>query len=217
MKKATLLIIMALLLAVTVDAQRSKKRGKKSDSNGYYAISVGPALPLGDFKSDDPLNIDAGFAITGINISLAQFGFKFHPNFGLAGQLMVGANRFDASSFGYTDKDSYWSYGGLMVGPLVSLPIGDQIEFNFRPVVGFMFVATPELNGNEGGVVFKSDQVFALGIDIGATFCYNLNDRTALTLGLDYFTTKPEYKIEEIKFTQQISTFALSPGILFRF
>ncbi len=225
MKKTILLIVMALLVTVTVDAQRSKKRGKKSDSKGYYALTVGPAFPLGDFAKADT-SATSGWAKTGINISLAQIGIKFNQNFGIAGQLLAGANRFDVSSEGWNDKDSYWVYAGLMVGPLVSFPIADKMEVNFRPVVGYNMIATPELNDNDNGVLWESEQVGAMSFDLGASFCYNLSDNVALNLGLDYFSTKAEFKrtvfagtiLEtSMDFTQQISTFSTSAGIMFRF
>jgi len=225
MKKTILLIVMALLITVTVDAQRGKKRGKKSDSKGYYAFTIGPAFALGDFAKTDTSET-AGYAKTGINISLAQVGIKFHENFGITGQLLAGANRFDVSSLGMDDDDAYWVYAGLMVGPLVSLPVGDQFEVNIRPVVGYNMIATPELNDNDGDVLWESEQVGAMSFDLGASFCYNVTDNLAFNLGLDYFSTKAEFKrtvfagtiLEtSMDFTQQISTFSTNVGIMFRF
>lgn len=217
MKKKIILIIITIVFTTTINAQHSKRRSGKSDMMNYYAFSIGPAFPLGDFKDNDPLSDKAGWAITGINISLAQIGIKLSPMFGITGQLMVGANRFDVSSSGISDNDAYWVYSGLMVGPLLSLPAGDNFEINVRPVIGYGMVASPELNSNSGGVVFESDQVAALCFDLGASFCYNLKDNFGLTLGLDYYSTKPDFSRGEISFTQQISTFSTSLGALIRF
>ncbi len=225
MKKTILLIVMALLVTVTVDAQRGKKRGKNSGSKGYYSFTIGPAFPLGDFAATDTTD-KAGWAKTGINISLAQLGYKFTDNFGLSGQLMVGANRFDVSSQGWNDDDAYWVYAGLMVGPLVSIPVGDQLEINLKPVIGYSMVATPELNDNDNGVLWESEQVGAMSYDLGASVCYNLSDNFALSLGLDYYGSKVDFKrtvfagtiLETtVDFTQNISVFSTSAGIVLRF
>lgn len=225
MKKITLFVIAALLISVSVDAQRSKKRGKNSTPKGYYSLTIGPAFPLGDFAATDTTD-KAGWAKTGINISLAQFGYKFTDNIGLGGQLMVGANRFDVSSEGWNDDDAYWVYAGFMVGPLFSFPVADMLEVNIRPVIGYSMVATPELNDNDGGVLWESEQVGAMSYDLGASVCYNLSQNFAVSLGLDYYSSKVDFKrtvfagtiLETTAdFTQTISVFSTSAGVVFRF
>ncbi len=209
------------MVGYSLSAQRGYKgkKGKKSDTQGYYAFSLGPSLPLGDYGGDDILSDKTGGAKTGLHINIANFGYKLMPNFGLAALVTVGANKFDAELLGSDDNDAYWVYGALMAGPLLSFDAGDQITVDFRPVAGLTYVAAPEINAgkNNSTVLVKSDQTTGFGFDVGASMRYHATASLDLGLNLDYFSTKPSfsdtYKGSEVT----VSVLGITAGLAFRF
>ena len=211
MKKLLLVIIVLFTVSQMSYAQRGRK---KEGYKGYYGVSIGPSFPMGDFKGTSDTKEGQGFAITGIHIAFANVGYKLAGPFGLAAQVFAGANRMDVKSIGFDDKDAYWAYGGVMVGPLGSFDFG-PMTVDVRPVVGLAYVATPELNSNSGGVLFKSDRNSAVSYDLAASLRYHFSEKGCIGLNLDYFSTKVDFKRDEVSYSQQIST--LGVGLVLTF
>ncbi|ELR73147.1 hypothetical protein C900_05196 [Fulvivirga imtechensis AK7] len=49
----------------------------QSERKGYIGISLGPSMPMGDYGDNGFSNRDAGYAKTGLNFNLINFGYKF--------------------------------------------------------------------------------------------------------------------------------------------
>lgn len=225
MKKATLLILVIFMIGLTANAKGKYKgkKGKSSDTKGYYAFSVGPSIPLGDYASTtlSPTQIP-GAAKTGLHINVANFGYKFAGSFGVCGIVSVGTNSFNAEKVTtIKDKDSYWVNGVVMLGPLASFDVGDQISLDLRPMGGLVYTSSPEANDNGSGTLIKSDRKSTFGLGFGTSCRFHMSSKVDLGLNLDYLTANQKFTPELMgvkdEWTQQISLLAITVGMAFRF
>lgn len=176
---------------------------EKPDSNddserrkGYIGLTIAASIPVGDFASEL-----SGNANTGVHLNLVNFGYLFSENFGISATWFGGANPLDISGI------DPWSYGGLMVGPLLSFPIAEKVEWDFRPMIGYSVTTTPRI-----GLVEEDASAFAF--NIGTVFRINVGEKVSLLLSADYFSTNPEF--EGFGVSQRVSTIAFGFGIAYR-
>lgn len=167
MKLKNILFLFVLTsVALQITAQEQKRKG-------YIGISVGPSIPIGEFKEE-------GWANTGANLSLINFGYLFNNRVGIAANWFGGAHAVDVSQFGLAD--GMWSYGGLLAGPLVSTPIGSNVDFDARVQIGFS-AANLKLDGyNLDGSGFA----YSAGIGIRT----HLGEKWSLNFNADVLTAK---------------------------
>jgi hypothetical protein len=192
-----------------IDAVAQQVSGNNNTNNlnqeferkGYIGISLGPSFPMGDFKNG---------ALTGLQISLINFGYLFTKNIGVTANWFGSA--YDISTEGVLDNAT-WSIGGLTFGPLISFSVNDVFEFDIRPTVGFIYVVTPEFSAN-GIIYLGSDNATAFNLDLGATVRFNFAKRWALLANIDYMSSKP--KFATIDLYQQINTLGITAGIAYR-
>lgn len=163
MKKTTTLLL-GLILSLSVAFAQDGNR------KGFIGLSLGPSIPLGDFKED-------GMANTGLNLTLVNFGYLFSENIGIAGSWFGAAHNIDVSSLGL--YDGMWSYGGLMAGPLFSTPISEKVDFDLKGLIGYS-VSKMELEGYEfDGTGFA--------YSVGAGLRFNFSPKWAFLLNADYW------------------------------
>lgn len=144
---------------------------------GYIGLVIGPSIPVGDFADKS-----SGIAKTGVQINLINLGYLFTENFGVSATWYGAANPVDVEGF------DPWSYGGLMAGALLSFPIAEKIEWDFRPMIGYSVTSLP---GSESGTITAQESAFAF--IIGTTFRLNAGEKVSLLFNTDYFSTKPEF------------------------
>ncbi|MCX6270447.1 MAG: hypothetical protein NTU44_04360 [Bacteroidetes bacterium] len=232
MKKIALFLLAVIVLSTSTYASGKKRkpvrgRGKSQSSMGYYSFSVGPSLALGDYAAKAP-NEQFGNAKTFLHLDIANMGFNLSENFGISALVTLGANKFNAKEVtGFQDNNSYWIYSGIMVGPFVTFPAGDLVSIDFRPVAGFTYDFSPEANSAGSGWIIKSANTTSFGFDIGASMRYHMTDHLDLALNLDYFSTKPDFKVKmdlmnnlvitEVSVKQQITVLGIGAGLAFRF
>jgi len=175
----------------------TKELKNKSDKRkGYIGLSIGPSIPISDFGDET-----AGSAKTGIQLNLVNFGYRFSENFGITATWFGAANPLAI------DAIDPWAYGGLMVGPLLSFPLSEKAEWDFRPMIGYSVTTLP-------GLGFGSEQASSFAFNIGTVFRINVGGKVALLLSADYFSTKPEFEI--FNFEQQIETISFGFGVAYR-
>lgn len=219
MKKILLLILVLCMVSQASFAKSKKRRGNNDEYKGYYGVSIGPSLPMGKFKGPDNDKI-IGKQVTGIHIALANAGYKFYGPIGICAQLFVGANRsnFTTNTPAFKDKDAYWAYGGVLIGPLLSFDI-ESFAIDIRPQYGLTYISTPELNTDTGGVLFKGARNSSSGYDLGATFRYKFSQKGSIGLNFDYFGTKVDYQREILNVTtnesQQINVLGIGLALVF--
>lgn len=145
---------------------------------GFIGLSIGPTFPIGDL-SELPI---------GLNLSLIDFGYLFNRNFGVAGKWFGTAHVEEGASFGL---------GGLLVGPLLSTPITETINFEGKLLGGAGVFVTSYDGDSE-----TSDGYFAYDVGIGLRF--NTKEKMSVLVNADLIAAE-EYK-----------TINLSVGIAYR-
>lgn len=179
-----------------------------STKDGFISISLGAAIPYGDFADNDGSNNEAGFAEGGISINLINFGYLFSKNIGITAMLQGAAFPLDNGNGG---NEPIWSYGTFMVGPLFTIRNPEsKAEFDFRLMLGTM---SGLLDPNDGGETFEGE---GGAIGLGAGIRYNLSDLISLTSNLDFIGGKPEFELGGATVDQSMSSANITFGIAFR-
>lgn len=200
--KHLLIFSLLIILTVSVNAQEF------SSKDGFISISLGAALPYGDFADDDLNNNDAGLAEPGVSINLINFGYLFSKNIGITAMLQGAAFPLDIDNSG---NDPIWSYGTFMVGPLFTVHNPEsKAEFDFRIMLGSMSGRLDPDNGaeaaeGEGGA-----------LALGAGLRYNISDLIAFTSNLDIISGQVDFDVNGTNFDQTISSANITFGIAFR-
>ncbi|WP_134091078.1 outer membrane beta-barrel protein [Olivibacter sp. XZL3] len=178
--KFTTMMIIFTLITLSLNAQEPKRRG-------YIGISLGPSFPMGEFKNE-------GMANTGLNLSLINFGYFFSEHVGIAANWYGGAHNIDVSYLGLSD--GMWYYGGLLAGPLFSIPISEKVDFDSRLQIGYS-VANMKLEG------YKVDGTgFAYNVGIGIRT--HLAEKWSLSFNVDMLSAnnKGDYMDRKIQTIQ---------------
>lgn len=176
-----------------------KIKGVKDDvtrRKGYVGLSIGPSIPIGEFA-----DLSNGLAKTGVQLNLVNFGYRSSENFGIAATWFGAANPI------VIDGIDPWSYGGLMVGPLLSFPLSEKVEWDFRPLIGYSVTSVPDLG-------YGTEQASSFAFSLGTVFRINVGNSMSLLLNADYFSTKPRF--EYYNFDQQIGTISFGFGAAYR-
>jgi hypothetical protein len=188
---------------VAVEAEEKGKTAKAS-KKGYVGLSVGVNIPMGQFasKTGDDLNNAPGFAKSGVQLNLVNFGYLFTEHIGICGVIFAATNNIDVE-----DVDP-WGYGGVLVGPLISYPIGSNIDWDLRPMIGYSMVnlSSRDKIGNQ--------QSSAFGMNLGTMFRFHVSKSVSLTLNGDYFFTKAKFSKYELE--QKVTSLCIGGGIAFR-
>lgn len=163
---------------------------------GFIGLSIGASMPVGDFA--DKSN---GGAKTGVQLNLINFGYLFSDNFGITATWFGAANAIDF------DNVDPWSYGGLMTGPLLTFPISEKADWDFKPMIGYSVTTLPDLG-------YGTEQAASIAFNLGTQFRIHVGNKVSLLLSADYFSTKPEF--EDYDFEQNIRTLSLGFGVAFR-
>ena len=191
--KKTLVLVALTFIIINLSAQDDRRRA-------WIGITLGPSVPVGDFGSTD-LKESSGFASTGLNINLVNFGYRFTDNIGVTASWFGCAHELDLpSGAGFTGS---WSYGGIMVGPLISIPVSEKVDFNLRPMLGFS-TANLEIEG------FGSESDSGTAFNMGAGLRVAFANRWGLLANMDYYSQKAniadvDYKINTLNFSLGIA------------
>jgi len=194
----------------------------------YMSISMGAAIPQGDFKSTDPSSGDVGYAQT--SFSLAFDGaYFFLPNLGLGGtvsflnnavnQVALRDNIIADIEEQYPDfeipDETYtsftvgaWNHVNVMAGPQLTLPFG-SVSVDIRALAGIVWVFPPSADFYladpeqelDYRIYWDQSQSVQFGYDIGGGFRFDSGRDYIIKLGVDYSSTKVKYQI-----TDEIST-----------
>ncbi|MDX2129002.1 MAG: hypothetical protein SFU91_08200 [Chloroherpetonaceae bacterium] len=171
-------------------------QNQSTKKTGYLGLTLGPSIPVGDFAERSN-----GLATTGLQLNLINMGYLFTRNYGIAGIWFGGANPLGVSGF------DPWSYGGLVVGPMVSFPIGKRIEWDFRAMVGSSLTTLPNIGAGE-------EDAYSFAFSLGAVLRINIGENFALMSNIDYFSTSP--KFERLRIEQKITTVSICFGLAYR-
>ncbi|MFS4494115.1 hypothetical protein [Maribacter sp. 2308TA10-17] len=164
---------------------------------GYLGFSVGVSIPLGDFGSSSNGLADIGIQVNGLN-----FGYLFSKHLGIATTLMIANNPNIRAGI------EPWSYGSLLIGPLVSFPINQELTIDGRFQMGYAVATLPDLS-------LGKDTSTAIAYNAGIVGRYSFIKSFTLLLALDFLHTKPEF--EDYGFKQNMKTISLGVGAAYSF
>jgi len=196
-------------VSVPEPAEKSKyaKNGKdwamrswKADK-GYVGGSIGIFTP---FES---------YAVA--PYSLVKGGFFANATIGYLPTLLLGVS---ATAYIYSEaqrSDFDFSSGkkyGFMIGPLISLPIGNRIKWELRPQLGYSVVTVDSDQSITGSLATIRKGV---ACSFGSGLRLNIGKRTCYMLNVEYLSAPirfDDYPIEE-----NLGSVGASFGVAFRF
>jgi len=240
MKNLLLLIGISMLIFCIHPASQSQ------DGEVFVGIGGGASIPLSDYAKTDFSDESSGYARIGGNFNI-YFGYRFNEYFSLAGLLNGCMNRYDyvelqnwfqqqfATSLPDTRwvvESKNWGLGGLMAGPVGSIPlVTNKFFFEGRLLGGFLYAYSPAIfvTGKENGepdkeINIEQGSAASWVIDAGAGFRYKRTRKQYFVLFADYMFSNPNFtnvgfNTKEFgfsradSFSQQISTVNVSIGI----
>ena len=152
MKKTVALLYFWLLCF----AAFSQENSTSPDRTSYFALSVGPSIPLQDFKSTDGKNANAGFAKNGRKKDIL-WGKEFNnAHWGITGLLRIHKNPIDEGELALIAKTVYPSFDysisakelnvyTLMAGAYYRIPVSRKLTVMPKAMVGLAFIYSPEI------------------------------------------------------------------------
>jgi hypothetical protein len=229
MKKITFIMI-AVFITSNIVAQSTQKSSVVNNSKAFLVLSAGPSIPVGVFRSTDAGKSGAGYANLGYNVNL-NAGYQITDMFGIAGTLFYSRYNVDQklvdnlnSLFAITPRYSFetdhWQYGGIVVGPMVTVKVIDNVMLDFKAMAGFARVNSPRLKISDAitGVVLATSEdrwTDAFALQVGSNLRYNFASRLCAFVNMDYGFMHPKWKgsNNEDEFKQEMGVVDFNIGI----
>lgn len=228
-------IIIALLFISQISFGQSTNRQ-------YIGLSIGPSIPLDDFRKTVLDDSTSGFAKTGVALAF-NYAFRVTHNFGL--QLLINysgnsldnvkyKNELEAAHPDYgvsVESTKNWSSGGLFVGPYLRFPLSEKLSWDVRGLVGFFGSYSPkatirvkkdEPNAELETYYIESSRATSFAYTLGTGLKYRLGSYYILLFG-DYVSSKLKFKDASgwdwdgepytTSFNQKIDYFSITAGV----
>jgi hypothetical protein len=206
MKKQCILLTACLFAFVISFAQSKKTENQKTPF--YVGILGGVGFPVGLLGSTNGTKYqDAGFANPGLSLNL-NGGYHFTDAFGITASAIYSrfnidndaANRIfnGTSGIGNVSID-HWQYWGLMVGPMGTIKLKEDLFLDLKlmagyasanaPTLKFQIEEIPDLSINTTDK-WKDAFVFQVGTDLR----FNVDKNLFIIANMDYNFMKPKWK-----------------------
>jgi hypothetical protein len=176
------------------------RRSWRAD-RGYIGGSVGIFSP------------DQSFSYTPFNPQ--QNGFFMNATVAYLPSLLLGISTtvyFCGAPKVERLRVSTWKSWGVMIGPLISLPIGNRIKWETRPQIGYSRIY-PDVNHSDLDSVSTDGSGVAYGLTTG--FRLNFGKRTCYMLNVEYLSATGSF--EDYKMEPDLGLLGASFGIAYRF
>jgi hypothetical protein len=168
-------------------------QAQRPEKKGYVGISIGPAFPIQ--QRYDSYNISiSGNQIkynpntpVGLNFTLIDLGYRFGENWGMAFSWF-GTGHYRVYKSGTDKIETTSSKGGLLIGPMYSFQVKEDVYLDFKLKAGRMvFNFEEKYNGD---LTSYSSPMSNIGVEIGSTLRKNISRNWSLmgNLNLHYFT-----------------------------
>lgn len=154
---------------------------------GYIGVSIGPAIPVGEFSSDEIGNRSAGFAETGLTFSAVNFGYRF--KYIELAALLMGSAHFLSQNV--PDEEAAWVYSGIFVGSVIPRDISKKVQMGIKVMLGYVGATSPEVS--TPGVTLQEQYGNGLGIIGGVNVRYNVFERWCAVADLYYLAANPQF------------------------
>ena len=215
MKK--LITLLSILLTLSAFSQAPQH---------YMSISMGGAIPQGNFASTDTTKGDIGYAQTSFSLAF-DAAYFFLPSLGVAGTISFLNNAVNQVALrdniianiekNYPDIEipedtqisfnfGAWNHVNFLVGPQLTIPFG-SIYVDLRALAGVSWVFPPAAElyfANEEmdyRIYWDQRQSVNFGWDVGGGFRFDSGRNYIIKLGADYSSTKATFQV-----TDEIST-----------
>jgi Outer membrane protein beta-barrel domain len=166
----------------------------KNEKMFHLDLNGGPSFPAGVFASTTNTDVEAGFAKSGFNINL-DFGYQISDYVGLTARGLYGNFSLDISAFNQTNVTAdHWQYYGLVVGPMLTLPVADKAKVDVKAMGGIANANSPAVKLN-GTIIADQDWSVAFAMQFGANLRYNFKDNLFGLVNADYSYMKPSFSI----------------------
>ncbi|MGC3946492.1 MAG: hypothetical protein QM762_18540 [Chryseolinea sp.] len=107
-----------------------------------------------------------------------------------------------------------WKNWGVMIGPLISLPLGNRIKWELKPQVGYSAVA---VKSDQSLPDSASVMLGGVACNIGAGLRLNLGKRTCYMLNVEYMSAPIRFDDYPASSEINLGTIGASFGVAFRF
>ncbi len=187
----------------------------------FVGLSVGPCIPLSDYKSTDLSKEESGFAKVGFNFNISV-GYRLSRNFSLAALVTGSTNSINRSALqdeitdinteelpntSWSGEAGTWGIGGILIGGLATLPLSSRFFIDFRALFGIYTAYSPEYTLYASTIIQGSPVTYTFEREKyhGTSFSYNFGTGLKYKMGnkylivnADYTASKPEFK--DVKF-----------------
>ncbi|WP_308992709.1 outer membrane beta-barrel protein [Mariniflexile litorale] len=172
MKKNIFIVVFSITTTLVL-AQESKY---------YFGISYGKSFPIGDFKDDDIINYNAGFAESGNKLDVyggyvinkkttLTFTFRYQ-NFDTDIDALTSSLEANNQSSIFTGSSDSWQTYYLLTGIAYKVSISEK--FSLYPRIGFgpMLISNPEfsITGTNENTTTEVNRSSETGIGLGYEF-----------------------------------------------
>ena len=171
--------------------------------NGYIAVMVGPAIPVGQFRNNESSNRQAGFAKTGLTFSAVDLGYRF-KYVELTAMLMGSANFITQNVI---SRDNAWIYSGIFIGSVIPRDISKKVQTGVKVMLGYIVATSPEFS--LAGVAQPKQSGRGLAITVGINARYNALDRWCAIADIYYLSSDPKFDNYKQKIRAINSTFGI--------
>ncbi len=219
--KKVLVLMLVLLVSGAMLAQESKQTGITKSTLAFHA---GLSFSMGDFKSSDFENVEAGFAKTGFTINL-NYAYQFHKSAGIAASVFYNKYKLNQEKINemFSDVEAdHWQYYGITAGPMLTFELNKSVFTDLRLMGGMANVNSPRAE-EDGEIVLDEEWAWAPVLQGGINLRIDAGKNFFVFTSLDYQYTKPKFEIEPIvgviedRVHQKVSVLNASGGIGFKF
>ena len=182
------------------------------EHRGFAGATFGYSSPCGGFKKSythngHVYNFESGYgAKVFVNYRFSRLlGLSVYE---LSGNYTYNPDKDPNYLYGSSNNQTYWSFGSVMVAPILSAPVGKKVYFDFKSGIGY---ANPYLIINDTTVVDEE----GLGFSADASLVYNFSHQWCFTTECGYyFTSKMKFDNNSLA---RYSAFYLTFGFAYRF
>jgi hypothetical protein len=229
MKKTIALLYFWLLYF----AAFSQENLTSTDGPSYFALSVGPSIPLQDFKSTDGKNANAGFAKNGRKKDILWGKELNNAHWGVTGLLRIHKNPIDEGelalmaktvypSFDYSISAKEWNVYTLMAGTYYRIPVSRKLTVMPKAMVGLAYIYSPEIfavpynnSVHVASSYMESSHTLTTSYLIGIGLKSNLFHRMVLISNVDILGAFPTFNDVKTTYGNGTTIFSTkSPTIL---
>lgn len=178
-------------------------------------ITGGFTSASGNFAATDYSSNKSGYASSGFNLGITGT-YMLNKHWGitaLASYHKYASASLQSLAAGYKedfaiDSSTVYSVGStytmnVMVGPYYTIPVSEQFSVDLRGLAG---LTNAHLAGNRVDVEDNAASSFeqkaatanTIGYQLGAAAKYKINKRFGVSLNLDYYYSRPDFKVDNV-------------------